>query len=188
MATTGRATGPPNKPGPPRTRGEASEFVGLSLDDLAKIGPDGLMELYKTASTPRLEDLDGKLVGRMLAVPLLQQPNVKRLIERFSRSGLFPWQGKTFSHETADHGHGVNRLLGERVTWFRFHTSVGPSHAGDFDAVHLDYGQDGNPALVRQVKDEVREVAPGLWLGLAYLRMRDGDHLGCFFGVARGAE
>jgi hypothetical protein len=40
---------------------------------------------------------------------------------------------------------------------------------------------------VREVKDEVREVAPGLWLGLAYLTMRDGDYLGCFFGVARGA-
>lgn len=169
MATTGRATGP------------------HTLDDLAKIDPDGLMALYKSARTPRLEDLDGKLVGRMLAVPRLQQPNVKRFLDRFARSGLFPWQGKTFSHETAEHGHGVNRLLGERVTWFRFHTSVGPSHAGDFDAVNLDYGQDGNPPLVRRVKDEVREVAPGLWLGLAYLRMRDGDHLGCFFGITRSA-
>ena len=41
---------------------------------------------------------------------------------------------------------------------------------------------------MRQVKDEVREVAPGLWLGLAYLHLRDGDHLGCFFGIARQAD
>ena len=98
---------------------------------------------------------------------------------------LLPWQGKTFQHETADHGHGVNRLLGERVAWFRFHTFVGPSHAGDFDAVHLDYSHDGNPPLVRKVKDEVREVAPGVFLGLAYLSMKDGEHLGCFFGIAK---
>ena len=38
---------------------------------------------------------------------------------------------------------------------------------------------------MRKVKDEVREVGPGLWLGLAYLTMREGDHLGCFFGVAK---
>jgi hypothetical protein len=158
-----------------------------TLDDLARLDPDELMALYTNARTPKLEDLDGRLSGRMLAVPRLQSPAVKRWLERYSKSGLFPWQGKTFMHETSEYGHGVNRLLGERVTWFRFETWIARSHAGDFDAVHLDYGHDHNPPLVRKVKDEVREVAPGVWLGLAYLTMRDGDHLGCFFGVARGA-
>jgi hypothetical protein len=156
-----------------------------TLDDLAALDPDQLMELYKGARTPRLSDLDGKLEGRMLAMPRAQQPHVREWLERFSRSRFFPWQGKTFEHETEGHGHGVNRLLGERLNWFRFETSVGPSHAGDFDAVHLDYSHDGNPPLVRQVKDEVREVAPGLWLGLAYLQMHDGYHLGCFFAIAK---
>ncbi len=31
----------------------------------------------------------------------------------------------------------------------------------------------------------IREVARGEYLGLAYLTMRDGEHLGCFFGVAK---
>ena len=157
----------------------------LTLDDLAALGPDELMALYREARTPSLEELDGKLTGRMLAVPRLQKAQVSALVAKFARSAVFPWQGKTFQHETAEHGHGVNRLLGERVTWFRFHTYVGPSHAGDFDAVHLDYSHDGNPPVVRKVKDEVREVAPGLYLGLAYLAMRDGEHLGCFFGIAK---
>jgi hypothetical protein len=156
-----------------------------TLDDLAALGPDELMDLYRMARTPTLEELDGKLTGRMLAVPRAQEPHVKAVLEQFARSRVFPWQGKTFKHETASHGHGVNRLLGERVTWFRFHTFVGPSHAGDFDAVHLDYSHDGNPPFVRKVKDEVREVGPGLYLGLAYLSMRDGEHLGCFFGIAK---
>ena len=156
-----------------------------SLDSLAELDPDRLMEMYRAARTPRLEDLDGKLSGRMLAVPRLQKPQVKRFLERYAKSKLFPWQGKTFMHETEGHGHGVNRLLGERVAWFHFETSIARSHAGDFDAVHLDYGHDGNPPLVRDVKDEVREIAPGVWLGLAYLRLRDGDHLACFFGIAR---
>lgn len=162
-----------------------SRATNLTLDDLARMDPDDLMALYQSARTPTLEELDGKLTGRMLAVPRLQKPHVKAWLEKFSKSPFFPWQGKTFKHETSDHGHGVNRLLGERVTWFRFHTYVGPSHAGDFDAVHLDYSHDGNPPIVRKVKDEVREVAPGVWLGLAYLTMRDGEHLGCFFGIAK---
>jgi hypothetical protein len=156
-----------------------------TLDDLARLGPDELMAMYKTARTPRLEDLDGKLSGRMLAVPRLQKPHVRAWLEKFSKSRLFPWQGKTFEHETSGHGHGVNRVLGERVKMFRFHTSICPSHAGDFDAVHLDYGLDRNPPLVRDVKDEVREVAPGLWLGLAYLNTHDGVHLACYFAIAR---
>jgi len=151
----------------------------LTLDDLAKLAPDELMELYRRAKTPRLADLDGKLDGRMLAAPRAQEPHVRRW--------LFPWQGKTFEHETAEHGHGVNRLFGERVSWFHFETSIGPSKAGDFESVHLDYGHDRNPPLVRDVLDEVREVAPGLWLGLAYLHLDDGDHLACYFAVARRA-
>jgi hypothetical protein len=36
-----------------------------TLEDLAGLGPDKLMDLYRTAHTPALEDLDGKLTGRM---------------------------------------------------------------------------------------------------------------------------
>jgi hypothetical protein len=159
----------------------------LTLDDLAKLGPEELMQLYRQAKTPRLADLDGKLDGRMLVAPRAQEPHVRHWLDNFARSGLFPWQGKTFEHESAEHGHGLNRLFGERVNWFHFETSVGPSKAGDFDSVHLDYGHDHNPPLVRDVQDEVREVAPGLWLGLAYLHLDDRDHLACYFAVARRA-
>ena len=40
-----------------------------NLDDLAALGPEELMALYIAARTPSLEELDGRLVGRMLAVP-----------------------------------------------------------------------------------------------------------------------
>src|SRR5438105_2000298 len=100
-----------------------------TLDDLAQLDPDELMAMYRNARTPKLADLDGKLSGRMLAVPRIQKPAVKKWLETFSRSSLFPWQGKTFMHETSGHGHGGNRLVGEGVTWFKFETSIGPSDA-----------------------------------------------------------
>jgi hypothetical protein len=157
----------------------------LTLDDLAAMGPDQLAELYQTAGTPRVEDLEGRLRGRMLAVPRAQEPHVAKLLRDFAGSGLFPWQGKTFETVGPGHGAGINRVLHERFNWFPFETSVGRSRAGDFDAVQLDYDRPGNPPLVRSIKDEVREVAPGLWLGLAYLRTRSGDRLGLYFAVAR---
>ena len=154
----------------------------VTLDDLVAMNPDQLMELYKSGRTPEVAELDGRLRGRMLAVPRAQEAHVARWLRALAGT---LWQGKTFEHHDAMHGEGVNRVLGEKLNWFRFDTYVGPSRAGDFETMQLNFDHHGNPTLVRSVKDEVREVAPGLWLGLAYLQERDGDHLGCFFAVAR---
>ena len=140
------------------------------------------MATYRNARTPTLEDLDGKLSGRVLRI---QVPRLRWLLERFSRSKLLPWRGKTFAHETVDHGHGVNRWLGGRVAWLQFETSVDRSRAGDFNAVHLDYSLMRNPRIARKLKSELREVGPGVWLGLEYWPMPEGDHLITFLGLAR---
>src|SRR5260370_16363568 len=105
--------------------GRASK--ALTLDALAVMDPDALMDLYRSARTPRLEDLDGKLSGRMLAVPRLQKPHVRAWITKFSRSPLFPWQGKTFGHETAQPLHEINLLLPPSLPSFRANTSPPPS-------------------------------------------------------------
>ncbi|MEZ0374020.1 MAG: hypothetical protein ACAI44_33325 [Candidatus Sericytochromatia bacterium] len=155
-----------------------------SLEDLAALSVDELWELYRSAETPTIEDLDGRLVGRMLAVSGLENPAVARTLRGFAASGTFPWQGKTFESHGDGTGTGINRVLGNRKNWFRFATFIGPSRAGDFDAMHLNYDNPGNPAPIRAVKDEVREVAPGVWLGLAYLRLPGGKyHMALFFGL-----
>ena len=69
--------------------------------------------------------------------------------------------------------------------WFRFDTFIAPSRAGGFDAFQLDYDNPGNPGLIRAIKDEVREVAPGLYLGLAYLMWRKRARLVLYFGLSR---
>ena len=157
-----------------------------TLDELAQLGPEELMRLYREAKTPRVEDLEGALEGRMLAMPAAHGlPVVPALLRRFAATGAFPWQGKTFKTLAPGRGEGVNRVLGNRWDLFRFETSVGTSRAGAFDAVHLDYDNPGNPGLIRAIKDEVREIAPGLWLGLAYLKVRRSFHLVVFFALAK---
>jgi len=157
-----------------------------TLDDLAALRPDALARLYRAAVTPAVPALDGDLVGRMLAVPVLPRWMFGAL-RRFAAWTRFPWRGKSFRARDAARGDGINRVFGDvrPRRWFRFETSLGPSRAGAFDAFQLDYDNPDNPGLIRAIKDEVREVAPGLYLGLAYVMWRQRPRLVLYFGLAR---
>jgi hypothetical protein len=157
-----------------------------TLDDLALMRPAVLDELYRSASTPHISTLTGDLVGRMLAVPVLPRWLAGPL-RRFAAWSRFPWRGKSFIARDAASGEGINRVFGDRNSrrWFRFDTFIGRSRAGAFDAFQLDYDNDGNPAPIRAIKDELREVAPGLYLGLAYFMWRKKPRLMLYFGLAR---
>jgi hypothetical protein len=157
-----------------------------SLDALAAEGPEALAALYAGARTPVLRDMDGPLVGRMLAVPVLPR-FLSGFLRWFAALSGFPWRGKTFTSKEAGRGEGINRVFGDRKPrlWFRFETFVAPSRAGDFEAVQLDYDNPGNPGFIRAIKDEVREVAPGLYLGLAYFMLRGRPRLVLYFGLQK---
>ena len=190
------STAPHALPSTPRTSpapaaGPGATISGLpagprSLDDLAAMQPDDLAALYRRAVTPSVPALDGDLVGRMLAVPVLPRW-MFGLLRRFAAWTLFPWRGKSFRSRDPGKGDGINRVFGDSKPrrWFRFETFVAPSRAGSFDAFQLDYDNPDNPGLIRAIKDEVREVAPGLYLGLAYLMWRKQPRLILYFGLAR---
>jgi hypothetical protein len=150
------------------------------------MAPAELHALYLGALTPALRAADGDLVGRMLAVPVLPR-FLAGLLRRFAAWSGFPWRGKSFSASDDVRGQGINRVFGDRKPrrWFRFDTFIAPSRAGAFDAFQLDYDNPGNPRLIRAIKDEIREVAPGLFLGLAYLMARGRPRLMLYFGLAR---
>ena len=162
--------------------------IGLpsSLDQLAAMSSGELMQLYVSGSAPSVGDLDGELRGRMLAAPWAGRWVASRL-RTFAGWHGFPWRGKTFRSTGADRGEGINRIFSDTKPrrWFRFETYVGPSRAGAFDALQLDYDNPGNPALIRAVKDEVRQVNEGLFLGLAYLVTRGRYRLVVYFGLSR---
>lgn len=158
-----------------------------TLDDLAALDPFELEALYLGARTPELTDLNGDLVGRMLAAPPLPRW-ITALLRRFAAWRWFPWRGKSFSAKGDEaRGEGINRVFGGRWArrWFRFETFIAPSRAGAFTAFQLDYDNPGNPGFIRAIKDEVREVASGLFLGQAYLMWRGRARLMLYFGLAR---
>ncbi len=166
--------------GLPSRQKEAS----ISLDTLGALDAEELARLYQGARVPALSELDGDLRGRMLVWPSLRGLPVSLLRAAAGQEG-FPWRGKSFHWLGEGRGAGINRVLGDRTRLFPFVTFVGPSRAGRFDAVQLDYDRPENPALIRAIKDEIREVSPGVYLGQAWLRMGGRERLVLWFGLER---
>jgi hypothetical protein len=160
----------------------ASE-VSYALDDLLSLSTFDLERLYERARVPDLAAIHGDLKGRMLAWANAPQ-RVNRLLLRLARSPRFPWRGKSFASHGSGRGEGANRVFLDRWKLFRFETSIGPSRAGPFNAVQLNYDLPSNPAPIRAIKDEIREISPGLYLGQAYANLRKGPRLVLYFALS----
>lgn len=168
----------------PYTKAASTPRAPTSLDALLQLDVPALAELYAGARVPRLEDVRGDLRGRMLSTTVLKG-RVADVVRSFASSDSFPWRGKSFMPKDALRGDGINRVIRDRWHLYRFETFIGRSRAGDFDALQLDYDNRDNPFFIRPIKDEMRELSPGLWLGQAYLQLPHGAHLALYFGLAR---
>jgi hypothetical protein len=155
------------------------------LDSLLDRSCPELQQMYEGARAPRIADVAGDLRGRMLAWPLLEsRPGIAGAIRAFAGRAAFPWRGKSFMPRNEVEGAGINRVVSDRFRLFRFDTFIAPSRAGDFDALQLDYDLRGNPPVIRSIKDEIRELEPGLWLGQAWLMTSKREHLWLYFALA----
>jgi len=165
---------------------QTTSDASLRLDDLLALEPARLAALYARAATPSIPELSGDLRGRMLAWEKIAG-SAATLLRSLASSGAFPWRGKSFSHDDDARGRGENRLFRDSFRVLRFTTEIGPSRAGAFDAVQLDYDHRSNPRPIRAVKDEVRTVRPGLWLGQAWIQWTPTSQarLVLWFGLER---
>lgn len=154
-----------------------------SLDDLLRLSESQLEELYLAASTPKMEALRGRHHGRLLSVCNMPAMLAGPLCY-FAGSVFFPWKGKIFFPTDEQRGIGRNLLVSHRHQHWKFTTHIGPSRAGEFDAMQLGYDLDENPSVVRLMRDELRQLSPGLYLGQAYLPRPSGDRLLLYFGLA----
>lgn len=142
--------------------------VLLSRESLLQTDQATLEELYRSAGAGSLPF--GPLDGLATA-----SPGTRRGMRQSKRIGIL-WKGKEFP----GNGTMVNRL------------------AFGMKAVHADmyYGEsflDGRPSIVLDyantsrlfgnVRDEMRELAPGVYLGMTYIRKCPGPKLVMFYVV-----
>ena len=150
----------------------------LTLDDLAGLPADELGRLYESGAVPaNLAVLNGATRGRLLAVTSLDGTPLARPLRWLAASRFFPWEGKHFDTRARKSGHGDNtiRLPFYRAQWFGFRTRIGTSLLDGGDCILLDYDSVANPRPLRRIRDELREVVPGLYMGPALWRRKNDD-------------
>ena len=120
--------------------------------DLRELGKDELEELYR--HSPAGELPDGEAQGLILSPAFLS-----KIIR------LAAWRGKRFDRQK---GELVNMVLPLGVPAVRAKVYKEPSWFDGKETIVLDYSQ--SSFVARRIRDEIREVSPGLYLGLVYWR------------------
>lgn len=164
----------------------ADDRPALSADDLARMSIDELTDLYKRGTVPEsFEAFDGSPPGRMLTIAgPLGRGAAAAAIRRFAASRRFPWGGKSFQSRGDQSGTGINRVrLGVRRDLFPFETSVEPSAIDGEPCVYLEYDVGNNPWFIRKIHDEIREVAPNLFMGPAMWKTDTDPVLVLYFAI-----
>jgi hypothetical protein len=128
----------------------------LTTSDLVKMSQAELDELYQNSPIGEIPDGDSKgtamiIPGSVLAKMLL--PLIK----------VLAWQGKVFYRD--------QEFLLNKVSPFSFKAIKAQIYKGeswlcDGKAIILDYSK--TSFVAQKIRDEIREVAPGLYLGQAY--------------------
>ena len=135
--------------------GPYTSFGTDPIQQLLRMSPEQLDGLYRQAAAGPFPT--GKARGNVLFKP------GTAMAAPITKASKVVWQGKVFN---ADDGTAVNRFFGVRV--IRGQVYYGESWMDGRPSIILDYQH--TSLIYAKNRDEFREVAPGLFLGLMYAR------------------
>ncbi len=120
------------------------------MDELRGLGKKELEELFRRSPAGELPD--GEAEGLIL---------FPRFASRLIR--LAAWRGKVFDRER---GELVNKVLPFGLRSVRAKVYREPSWLDGKETIVFDYSQ--TSLVARKIRDEVREVSPGVYLGVVF--------------------
>ena len=157
----------------------------LTLNILSEKTTEELDIIYRDGTLPTsFKSLDGHAEGRLLAIRFLEKTPLFRLIALYAKSSIFPWGGKSFEAFSDTEGTGINhlKLIGQHSI-LPFETRIEPSEIDGEDCIVLDYDLPENLWPARIVRDELREVSPGIFIGPMILKSQKSGTLILWFAV-----
>jgi hypothetical protein len=130
--------------------------MAVTLDDLSTMSQTELDDVFRRGPMGDLPDGDAS--GTVIVAPATE---VEGPVLWFTR--WLAWQGKVFYRPQ---GYLFNKVgpLGWHLV--RAQVYVAPSWFDTEPAIILDYSR--TSLIAHQVRDEIREVSPGLYLGIVF--------------------
>jgi hypothetical protein len=154
------------------TRADGPSVITVrNANDLVRLSRSDLEAVY------RVSDIGTIPLGSTRGTAIFKPGS--RMTMPASRVTRVLWQGKYFKDDVM-----VNRVLGVRAIDTR--TYISESWLDGKPSFILDYYD--TTKLFKDVRDEVREVSPGLYLGAMYFRKPDGPELAMFFTLESKAQ
>ena len=147
-------------------RADSSVRSTLTLSDLDVLPQKELDDLFRGLLRPGNERRAGEVPdGDSLGVAIVGRGTFwRRWFAGFVRRHL--WQGKVFHRESADHGTLVNKVSALGVPSIKARVYRDKSRFDGQECIVLDYSR--TSFIARRIRDEIREIRPGLYLGLVY--------------------
>ena len=131
--------------------------MSITVAEISRMAAADVDQLFREGEVGQIPD--GVAEGTAIFWPgSVVEPVVERFVQALA------WQGKVVSsrkHELR------NRILPLGVRAIAADVYTGRSWFDGSDCIVLDYSK--RSLLARMVRDEIRRVAPGLYLGLVYL-------------------
>ena len=134
--------------------------MAITVPDLLEMSQTQLDELF--TKSPAGDIPDGEAKGTAIVAPgTTYTQDIAEFINHFA------WQGKTFD---AEMGVLRNRILAFGLNAIIARVYKGPSWLDGKECIVLDYSQ--TSLLAHWVRDEIREIAPRLYLGKVYWKQK----------------
>jgi hypothetical protein len=140
----------------------------VTLDQLLAMSSAELDTVYRQGASVAISE------GRIRGTAILS-PGTRRT-RALSRGARLMWQGKVFEPGQSS---AVNRFFGMRIV--RAQVYQGSSWLDGQPSLILDYSQTSR--VYENNRDEIRQVAPGLWLGIMYDRTTSPPGLVMYFAL-----
>ena len=146
----------------------------LTASDLIAMSHEQLVDLFTTLEAPTLSEMNGEFDGTALRQPTL----LRSAIALFKvRNPFYLWKTKGFRQIDEESGRGYNihrrAFTGSLVYRDPMTTRIVTSHIDGKPAFQLDYRTFDTVNGTINLVDDVRRVAPGLYLGFGMLGFTD---------------
>ncbi|MBS1822037.1 MAG: hypothetical protein JST61_08705 [Acidobacteria bacterium] len=143
--------------------------MAYTVSQLMDMSNQQLDELFSNSPTGDIPN--GEADGTAIVAPGTKfSPAIASLIN------IFTWQGKTFD---AAHGTLTNRILAFGINAIVAQVYKSTSWFDGKECIVLDYSK--TSMLAEHVRDEIRQIGPGFYLGLVYWKKDKTIHFALQF-------